>query len=379
MKNILFIVPDLSKGGAQRVVARLSKELANENNIYIVIFENNVSYEYKGELILLPRYNNRIVNNLSRYKKIRKIKKELSIDVSISFLSTSNILNILTSKRKDKTVISIRNYTEYEFKNYKYGSMIKYMEKMIYNKSWKVVAVSNQINEYLVREYQINQQKLVTIYNPYDVNEIIGLSKIENNDAIVKWKQNSLLFINVGRLEYQKNHKLFIDIIKYGIEQGLDCKGLIIGQGTLKQDLIDYVERLRLTDNIKIIDHQSNPFTFMNIADIYLLTSYYEGFPNALVEGMICGCAAVSVNCKSGPSEILIVDNDSIYNAKYGFLLNDVYKSTIDLEILRKLFSLLSLKDNVEELRRNSVKRSNDFDISIIIEKWRKLIYEDYN
>ena len=113
-KNIAIIITKLNGGGAERCASNLSVELSKHYNVFLITFDAaNVAYPYGGKLIDLniPKSNGgikRYIGVLKRTLMLRKIKKENLIDVSISLLEGPNLVNVL-SKRRDKTIVSIRN------------------------------------------------------------------------------------------------------------------------------------------------------------------------------------------------------------------------------------------------------------------------------
>ena len=110
-KNIAFIIPALSGGGAERVIATLSCNMYEENNIYIITYKDvENKYPHKGTVINIASEESsnvlgKIINTFTRIYKIRRIKKKYRIDKTISFMENPNIINIF-SRYKDKIIIS---------------------------------------------------------------------------------------------------------------------------------------------------------------------------------------------------------------------------------------------------------------------------------
>src|SRR6187549_4201625 len=113
-KKILLIIPELTMGGAQRSISKLSIEFARHHTVWLVIFNkvDGLAYAHGGELVSLDvvpsgGIPNKIKSFIQRVRRLRKLKKDLGIDVSISFLEGADYINIL-SKANDKIILSIR-------------------------------------------------------------------------------------------------------------------------------------------------------------------------------------------------------------------------------------------------------------------------------
>lgn len=374
MKNILIVIPSLSKAGAERVAARLGKMFTKDFKVIYVLFSNEVKYEYSGDVLVLktPKYFSKLLKPFSYIFQLKQIKKKYEIDVSISFLDLPNMINILSNYKKTKTIVSIRNYISYEYENYKNGKIIVFIIKKIYNFSDKVVVVSNDIRNDLIENYGLIQNKVHTIYNPIETYTS-GLHTDDVIKSIKDWKLDSTLICNMGRLEFQKNQKDFIEIISKLRVNGLNVKGLIIGEGTYRGKLESQIEQLGLKESIKLIGHINNPFPLLEICDVYLMTSYYEGFPNALLEAMMTESYIISTNCKSGPSEIL---NTQVVNvpSTYGLLIDDLYRSSITSEMVNSIHSVILDKEIREQSVSNAKQRLADFSNQKIGSEWISLI-----
>lgn len=372
-KRIGIIVPSLSKAGAEKVASQLSLFLNEDYEIHYILFNDFVDYDYKGKKHILSKgINNKLKRTYSYFKNIKKIKKRESFDYVISFLELPNILNILTKTQKEKTIISVRNFISIEYDNYRAGKILKLLVKILYNRADKVVSVSKEIENDLIHNFKIKEELLSTIYNPINL-EYISEKRKESVNEILEWKEDSILFANVGRLEYQKNHEDFIKIISDLIKRNINVKGIIIGSGSKMQDLKKLIFDLEIEDSIRLVGHQTNPYKYLNISDIYLMTSFYEGFPNALIEGIAAENYIISSNCKSGPSEILETRLER-NPTNYGMLISDLYSSKVTNEDIKAIEEVIKNDTLREEAIVNSKKKIDDFSYDNIKKKWINLL-----
>ena len=161
---------------------------------------------------------------------------------------------------------------------------------------------------------------------------------------------------------------------------------VILGQGELEKELKDLVKEMDIEDNVFFLGFQNNPFKFISRADVFALTSLYEGFPMCLAEAMACKTAVISVDCKSGPREMLAPGTDileecnNIEFCEYGVLspefnvsLNEMHNK--DLGEVEKMFSdalikLLQDKELRSKYEQLGKLRVNNFDVSKILSEW---------
>lgn len=379
MKNVGLLISELNSGGAERVVSRLSGILNNEFNICVIVFENNqTSYEINGKLINMNINSSsnliiKTINFINRAIKLNRIKKDENLDIVISFLDTPNILNILTRNRRCKTIVSIRNYTEFEYNDDIFGSLVKNILKYLYKKANAIIPVSKVIAEYYVNHLNINRDKVKVIYNPFDIDEIHRLSLEEVEEDLNLLEVN---FVSVGRLMKQKGYEHLIKAFKEVNILYPKTTLTIIGKDYYNNYLHKLVDSLNLNQNVRLLGYRSNPFKYISKFEVYVLSSLYEGFPNSLVEAMICKCAIISTDCKSGPREILINKpnlNKSITNFElvdYGILVNPIMEeknssifnlSISERNLVNAMITFVENPNLIDRYSHLSFERAKDF------------------
>ena len=390
-KNIAFLIPSLRNGGAERVLSNMSINLDEKFDQTIIVWDsNNIDYPYKGEIVDIQVCNkDSILENifvlLKRIKEVKKCKKEKSIDTTISLLEGPNIVNIF-SRKKDKVIISVHNFQSKERKGM-YGKIFKFLIKHFYNKADYVVAVSSHIKKDLVENFNISEEKVKVIYNPFDIKAIESLMKEEIEDEY-KFIFEKPVIINAGRLTEQKGQWHLIKSFYEVKKTNPDCNLVILGQGELEEDLKRLTKELGIEDSVFFLGFQKNPFKFIHNADIFALTSLFEGFPMCLAESMVCKTPIISVDCKSGPREMLYNDADiskcanKVEHATFG-VLSSPFDDTTDFstninsqekEFAKGLVELLNDRGLREEYRSKASKRVKDFDVANILKQWESII-----
>lgn len=390
-KKVAFLLKNLDGGGAERVASNITLNLSNEKYEKYIILDNEeiICYDYDAKLLTLGVKDlksilGRIKNFIIKINRTRKIKKQYDFDVIISFLSGSNLINIIT-KQNEKNIISVRNYMSREHTNFR-GKILNLLSKNYYNKADLVTVVSEESKLDLMDNFNVDSEKIRVIYNPYDLNKLEKLS----SECIDKQYENIFekpVIINIGRLSEQKGHKYLIEIFK-DVKKVCDANLVLLGKGELEEELRLKAKKYGLEDSIHFLGFQSNPYKFIAKSKIMLMTSLYEGFPNVMLEAMGCGIPIISTDCKSGPREILIKNynlNENLnYNKlmDYGFLIPDICGCNIENDkfknikgiAIKHIIQILNDEELYEKLKEKSFSRSRDFRIEKIIKYWEDII-----
>ena len=358
MARLLFLIPRLSDGGAERVVSNLTLELVKNNQVVICVFSTitGVQYSYGGHLLDLkapysrnPETNNAFQKMIRLFylaKVVRRVKRDLRIDTCISFTDNANVVNVL-SRRFAKVVLSIRSFRSKADKRRNfYGKLFEILTKILFNYADKIVVPSKEMKIDLISNYGIKKDIISCIYNPYNIQWIQNQGQEEIPDTLQSFFTNPVI-INVGRITHAKGQWHLIRIFNEARKQIAGLKLVIIGRADGgEQQLVDYMNSLceeygmsyiHFSDSKLIQDynefdiiflgHQPNPFKYISRSTLFAFPSIYEGFPNALVEALLVGTPAISSDCYSGPREVLAPDTDifnktnSLEIAKYGILV----------------------------------------------------------
>ena len=369
MRKVAFIIPTLDNGGAERMVSNLLINLSDKYKKYLILLDGDkIIYPYKGEVINLKTFDSkgtlRFLNYFFAYFKLKKIKKKYKFDIVISFLEIPSFLNLLT-KKDEKIVVSVRNYTSKAFRGLR-AKIYFPLIKRLYNFSDKIISVSKESKKDLIEFFKVKEAKIEVIYNFYDLEKIEKLSSEELEEKYKKIFEKKVI-INTGRLIYQKGQNLLLkgfSKIKNKNEYNL----VILGEGYLEKELKLQAKKLGIENQVYFLGFQENPFKFLKKADIFVFSSRFEGFPNALAEAMACGLPIISTDCKSGPREII--------GTEYGILIENIENEKKVIEKIKENIDLLDNKEIKEKYRRKSLERIKIFSKENILKKWEKLVNE---
>lgn len=380
-KRLLLITPMLHQGGFERICVLTARLLQDQYEVYLAVFSmQDLFYDVSGLRVIDLQVGSvkggigKIWNIYRRIKRLRKLKKELHIDVSYSFGTTANIANVL-SKYQDTTWAGIRGYSALSDRG----------ATLIFRRADCVISCTKTMESDINRMF--GTKKSATLYNPCDLSQIRLLSeqKIEKEFEPFLNSKGPLI-ASMGREDDLKGFWHLIKSFAVVKRTFSDAKLMIIGDG----DYTEYKElakKLGVLDSILFTGVQKNPFALLAKADIYALTSQSEGFPNALIEAMACKVACVSVNCKTGPAEILSDwPKEEVSNgycqACYG-ILTPVFEGEKDLEPIitqqetqyaQELTKLLEDSQKRAWYRDKGQERAADFGIDRYVETIVNLI-----
>lgn len=382
-KNLSILITSLSGGGAERVVSVLLNELKDEYNITLVLLNDTIAYDIPKEDIEIVYLENSSASEIG-IKKILKLPllgwryknicHSCNTDVSLSFMYRPNFINIFAKLfgLKSKVVISERNTPSQVYKGKSLSAKVgNFLIKWLYPKADIIMPNSKGNALDLMKNYNMSEDKLRVIENPFDIK---GIAK-KGNKEIKLQVDDDFIFIMVGRLEEHKKHMLAVEAFAK-LKQS-NTQLWILGQGPMQKEIESLIEKFGLENRVKLLGFDKNPYKYMTKADCFLLSSTREGFPNVVVEAMACGLPVISSDCHSGPREIVAPSSDvnkklieEIETAEYGMLF------PVDNEemLLKSMETIVKDTNLYKKLQEKSKTRANDFMTDVIIDRFREIL-----
>jgi len=303
--------------------------------------------------------------------RLNKLLRKFPVDAAvIPFLARPTacytVLAQLFSKRR---IIASLHTTESAYMKFNYQNTFKkaleqLMLKIACRGADNIIAVSAGVKTDLVQNFSIPAENICVISNPLNLKKIERL-KSEPVEISNMVGSNRTVFVNIGRLSVEKNHKLLIQAGTILKNSKLDFVILIAGAGDQEMNIRRWIQDADLQDRIIMLGPVNNPFALMARARALILTSHYDSSPMVLKEAMASGTAVISVDCPQGPADITL-------NGKYGILLppnspQALADAMIDIAKNDKVF---------KKLVREGKKHAVNFDIGTIIPQWEKVFLQ---
>lgn len=359
IKKVMFIVSSLTSGGAERVISELSNNFSERGiEVSILLISHNaVAYDLNPniKLILLKKKMEGVKGLLAVVRRcvlIKRYVKRLNPDIVFSFLSIVNIYTCISlGWSHNKLIVSERNDPERD----PTSVMKRKVRNYVYNYADGYVFQTELAKNYFPT---CIQEKSVVIPNPLK-NGLPEASISEREKRIVA----------IGRLEEQKNYSLliraFAELNKDYPDHTLD----IFGEGSQRESLEMLAKELGLLPHVNFRGVVRNVHEIIKGASMFVLTSDYEGMPNALMEAMAIGLPCVSSDCPCGGPAALINDSEN-------GMLFPVGDQTALYACMKEILDDRYL---LEKLSKNAVGIKDTHQLSLIADQWLSFAEEIRN
>ena len=311
-KRLVGLIHVLEMGGAQRMmVTILNYFVVNDFDVHLIVFNNKgllkeqLSKKVKIHDLGIPSVMKGIPKCL---KTIHGIKPNIVFTgighLNIALAPFVPIMKTILPQSKwisrETNIVSLQNQTS------KYPKLFDWLYRHSYENYDNIVAQSEDMKEDLLKNY-FKSEKIVVINNPIDYLRVKALSEEEYN---LSFDKNTVNLLSVSMLREEKRHDLMLEILALLPKQ---YHLTIVGSGEKALELKALSKKLNLEDRISFEGEQSNPYVYMKEADLFLLTSEREGFPNVLLEANTLGLPIVAFACQGGIREIIEEGENGFY------------------------------------------------------------------
>lgn len=347
--NITLVISSLSSGGAERVLVGMANWWAGRG-VKVTI----ITYSVGNDFYTLAPGVNRVRLDLLRNStglfdavrmfmwriiRLRHAIKDSKPACVVSFIDKTNVLTLLACLGTSLRVVVSERTNPMHYKIKKLWTLLR---DLIYRRSAILVVQTESLRDWA--QCRIAANRVRVIPNSIDAARLKTINYINPDEGTVPWNGR---IISMGRMSYEKGHDLLVEacakIFPHYSGWGLE----LIGDGPLRSQLSLQAHDLGIEQKVRFHGTLIQPFGLIKAADIFVLPSRVEGFPNVLLEAMSLGCAVVSFDCPSGPSELinhkdngLLVspsDTDALAQALISLINDPVMRSRIGQNAVKVL------------------------------------------
>ena len=362
-KNLIIFIPSIEDGGVEKNLYIISNYLIKQNiKIEILTCNCNKKKNFHKNIDFIG------TKSSFWFNKSRNIKYIICLlylfiyllknrTKKLVFAFQANIYAILITKLTKTKVITRSNSSPSGWSKNPIKRIIYYLGIRLAD---DVMVNSYEFKKEFKKIFNINPK---CILNPFDETYFYK-KKFKLNKK--KKNSESLNIISIGRLTNQKDHLTLLKAAKL-INPNLNPVVTIIGKGQNYFMLKNFIKNNNLFSTVKLVGYHPKPYIFFNKADIFVLTSMYEGLPNVLLEAQFFKKYIISTNCPTGPKEILL-------NGQAGDLIN-----IGDYKNLSKLInSYMKRKKQISAMIKNGTKNFKRYDYSINCKKYLKFVNQNF-
>jgi glycosyltransferase involved in cell wall biosynthesis len=295
----------------ERTIYFLSKEFTKRFQIDVLTF--NYSHHFLNRLLDLGvnLVDLKVSRTILAIYSLRKYIESQKPHCMISMQYYANVVAIMArmiSDQRVKVIVSERLALTPALLSGGFKTIVKnaatlILMKIIYRYADAIVFNSHDSEENF-QKIMGNSPKSFVISNPVIDDEIVEKSSEEIEHRWFKYKGEPIV-IGVGRLTRQKGFETLIKAFKI-VNSEIPSKLVILGEGREKEELEDLVREFDLKERVWMPGFVENPYKYIARSDVFVLSSKYEGLPNALIEALALGIPCISTDCPSGPKEILL-------------------------------------------------------------------------
>lgn len=300
--RVLFFLSDLDGGGAQRTFVNLVNAMSQSDlEVALVVGRPGGAAQswLRDEVVL---FQLGVKRTRHAVRGLRQVVQKYQPDILVATMVDANIVATLAALGlRARTKVILRETNSHRARGDIRG-LRRWLIKWAYRRADAVVSLSSGVGIELISEYRIEKKRVVTIGNPVDIHGITAKSeKFRGNTGTVKYNGVPIL-VAVGRLTRQKGFDLLIRAVS---NVKFPFKLVILGEGPDRDILHDIAERQGMLDRLCMPGFVEDPISWLAHADLFVLSSRWEGFGHVIVEAMAAGIPVIATNCPYGPADII--------------------------------------------------------------------------
>ena len=371
MIKVLFFIHDLMHGGAEKVLVNLVNNMDSDKfditvmtlfneGVHIKNLNPNITYKYvfrksfRGNSKLLSIFSPKLLYKLF-------IKDEYDIAVSYLEGSCTRIISGADSKIKKIAWVHISQKDKEFYNCYKsYDEVIN-----SYKKFNKIVCVSQGVKENFIKLSNIYNNTIV-LYNTNESEKIINLSKEKINNKNFDENSSDIKICAIGKILPNKGFMRLARVHKKLLDEGYNYHIYILGIGNQQNEIEEFLKKHNIDKNFTFLGYDENPYKYLNKSDLFICTSFAEGFSTAATEALIVGTPVLTTDC-AGMKEMLGENNE------YGIIVENSEEG-----IYKSLKSILENKDILKYYKRQAIERGKNFNTENTVKEVEEMLLEVY-
>jgi len=317
--KLLMINDILEGGGAEKSMVTIIHSLYEHHqiDIHLALLENGIGFDLPRSVKVYFLSKSKKPSNLTKFYNLfsqalmlRKLHKKEKFDLVLSFQFRSNFTNVISKLLgvSCPIIISERAYAKKFYNRPGIAPIVNQrLIKWFYPKAECVLVNSQDIMQGLIEYYKVPAKKIVVINNGYNKNQIRQLAEKSNSELDKLIKLKGILLVNVGRVEWEKGQEYLIHAMAHLKQKG-NYQLVLVGKCNVdyKNKLVKLIHFYGLQEQIHFTGFLPNPYPYIAKADVFVFTSLFEGYPNALAEAVVLKKPVVSFDIKAGVSDIII-------------------------------------------------------------------------
>jgi glycosyltransferase involved in cell wall biosynthesis len=297
MKKLIFLMPNLSGGGAEHVLVTLLKYLDRsrfEVTLLLLFKEGPLLNEIPDSVKVQSIFKKAMRSSLLHYYVVRFVLKYLrsllaiifdlrfashGYDCALAFLEGHTHDIVAMSRARVRKIAWVHSSPRARRTVLGHNGTRRVLSAFD-----RVVFVSESLRSEYIQLFGVRPEKSITIYNPIDIDRVLMLSAEQLHE---KYRHPQI--VSVGRLDQNKNHELLIEALSLLRRDGVKATLLLLGDGPLRERLKSIARSIGVGEAVHLLGFMPNPYPVIRVADVFALPSFSEGFPTVICEAMVLG------------------------------------------------------------------------------------------
>lgn len=309
LKKILFVLPSLDGGGAERVFTHIINRI-DRNKFFPILalglrrgrFLDKIDPEIDIHTLGSYRARNLVL-------PLARLVWKLRPDVVFSTLGTNFALAAIKPILPTATRVILREgssptafLNDVRRQSPRRAELYAKFYKYVYGRSDLIICQSDFMLDDIWQNFSIPPERLIRIYNPVDLDQIDASQSAVPDKSI---PADGVTILAVGRLSFEKGYDVLLRAFSIVCQSNPKAKLILLGEGPEQEALERLTDELNLTENVRFAGFDDDPYRYMHQSDLMVLPSRYEGFSNVMAESWACGKAVVATDCPGANREIM--------------------------------------------------------------------------